>query len=291
MKFFQKTALVVLSIMYATTIFGAKKAALPYLPLVSEDIWGVIDEFRGENDGVFRETGYIKPYSRLLDSISKYSPAVCAMVVFFLTLIKLPSKIDISSTCLLASVLALATMLVTYIIVAISPLFTKNHQVEEFPERLFIKRLFIKRNEGFLKLKNDEEYISITINSIRDGIMLNFGTHNRPLSDMRPKNTTSSNYVLQADFFHDHKDLDKNESLILFKLEEGKINAYLSDDYLKSENKLHSLPTPEKITSFDFFKKRKMMITSSERGIIQWESERNKKLSEIMPSTEIMQYD
>ena len=289
--------LVILSIVYTTTTFGTGETALSEVTKkVPEDIYNLIDEFRGENDGVFKETGYIKPYSRLLDLISEYSPAICATVVFLLTVIKLPSKINLSFTSLFFGVLAMVsysylfawvTWFAVHIVMTTSPLFVKNHQDEKFPEMLSIEN---PQGEEFPE--NDKEYICITKHFIRrNGIVIEVGTHYRPLSDMRPKNKAPSNHMLQVGCFPGRQNLGKNKPSVFFRLEEGEINAYLPDDYQKSENKLHGLSTPERINSFALFKKGRMMVTSSERGIIQWESERNKKLYQIMNSTGAMQYN
>jgi len=278
------TTLVILSIMYTTTIFGTNETTLSQvINTVPEDIYNLIDEFRGENDGFFKETGYIKPYSCSLDLISKYLPVICATVVFFLTIFKLLSKIDFFLTSFFSWILAVVTKSAVHKIVAAFPLFVKNHQDEKFPEILFIE----KDQDGEFS-ENDEEYICIKKNFIRAGVVIRSVTHYRPLSDMRPKSRAPSNHILQTYIPLGDQDPGK---LVYFKLENWKINAYLPDDYRESKNKLHSLPTSEKVNSFALFKKREVMVTSSERGIIRWESERNKELHKIMNSTKVAQYN
>lgn len=73
MKFYQKIASIMLFAIYTTSIFGADAATLAAnLPVDVED---VINEHQGENGGHWKETGHIKPYSRLLDLISYLTPA------------------------------------------------------------------------------------------------------------------------------------------------------------------------------------------------------------------------
>jgi len=76
MKFFQKTTLVVFSIMYVITIFGTSKTILfEVMNNTSEDTCNLIDEFSGKNDGIYEETGCIKPYPHLFDLMTSYSTA------------------------------------------------------------------------------------------------------------------------------------------------------------------------------------------------------------------------
>jgi len=97
----------------------------------------------------------------------------------------------------------------------------------------------------------------------------------QPLSAIRPKNRLKTDSPLR------HQDFGKYN---LFELKGGKVCAYLPDDHDNLENKLNSLPTSENINSFALFKKRTVMVTSSKRGIIQWELQRNKDLFTIMES-------
>ena len=72
MKFYQKIASIMLFAIYTTSIFGADAATLAAnLPVDVED---VINEHQGENGGHWKETGHIKPYSRLLNLISYLTP-------------------------------------------------------------------------------------------------------------------------------------------------------------------------------------------------------------------------
>jgi len=277
--------------MYTAAMFGMNETTLPeVINTVPEDIYNLIDEFRGKNDGVFRETGYIKPYSRLLDEMADFLPAVFfvfSIALILRTLPKVESKIGSILSLLYVIVSTIGIGLVA-LIAHESPLFVENNRNEKFPEMLLIKN-----PQGKEFPENDKEFISITKQFIRrNGIVIEVGTHYRPLSDMRPKNRAPLNHVLQVGCPLGRQNLGKNEPSVFFKLEEdGKINAYLSGDYPKLENKLHSLPTPEKVTSFALFKKGKVMVTSSKRGIIQWESENNKRLHKIMSSTEVAQYN
>jgi len=70
MKFYPTIASIMLSIVYTTAIFGMDETNLPYIP---KTIWEIIDEFRGENDGLYEQTGHIKSYSRQLDLITGYA--------------------------------------------------------------------------------------------------------------------------------------------------------------------------------------------------------------------------
>jgi len=286
---------VTFSFMYTTTIFGMNEITLPQaISTVPEDIYNLIDEFRGENDGFFKETGYIKPYSSLLDLMANFLPVIFSALyveVLSRTLPKVTHKVGFILSFLYAGVLAIGTGWVT-LVTRESYLLAKNNRYEKFPERLFIW--------------NDNEKIDIRKYCIRNGRMIELVRYCRPLSDMRPKKRAPSNHMLQADRFLGHKDLDKKEEPIIFFLEDGKINAYLFDDFRCKLKKFLSLPTPEKVNSVDFFKslptpekvnsiaffkKRNLMVATSKRGIIQWESEKNKKLYKIMNSTEVTQYN
>lgn len=77
MKFYQKTTLM-LSIVYATIIFGAEESTFSSAPVdicelkVPKDICETINGFTGSNI-YYQETGHVKPYSCQLDWMTKYA--------------------------------------------------------------------------------------------------------------------------------------------------------------------------------------------------------------------------
>ena len=246
-KILSTIALAIISILYSTSIFGANGTTLSQvINSVPEDIYDLIDEFWGNNDGVFRETGYIKPYSRSLDSIRDCLPAIffalCAAVLSR-TLPKIASKIGFMFSFLYASVLIVETGWMASVTYGF-PLFVKNYRDEESPERLFITN----HQSDFFPKSDKKEYIGIKKNFfLSDGTFVMSEEHCRPLSDIRLKNRATSNHMLQENQSLFHQDLGNNKPSVFFRLEDGKINAYLSDDCQKSENKLHSLPTTERV--------------------------------------------
>ena len=76
-KFYQAIAPAILFLIYTTTIFGSEKTTLSEVTKkVPKAIWNLVDEFCNKenkngkkklHDTFYKETGHLKPYSRLLD--------------------------------------------------------------------------------------------------------------------------------------------------------------------------------------------------------------------------------
>jgi len=263
MKFYQTIVLVMLGIMYATTIFGAEEPTPPINICdlkVSPDICNLIDEFRG--DGFFEKTGcpvndynYPEPHSRALDFIKDYSLLIYlvpSMAAIFPTLFKKFPKIEFTLKIVFASFLSAVSAI---ILTKLTSKILKNKTVSGFfPKKSFLQGIFPE--EVDLSSYKDKE---LRIKSNKKILWRN----------MQPKNKISSDFIVPMLFLFDK---DKGIIDIHHRLEKGKVGE-----------KLGALTTTqEKITSCAFFNERNTIVTASERGIFRYDFQRNKRLHTIM---------
>jgi len=252
-KFYQTIAPMILCIMCTTPTFGSEKITLPF---ASEDTCNLVDEFRGEHDDWYKETGHVKPYSPSLDWMKRYSPAICATLALVSLQVACETLPDV-----LVGPLALSSTIIGSKArnIAIKQL-DDSHLSIESPVNISIRNYL---NEIYILGPISNEGCKIEI---------------RSLSDIRFKN------IMLSKIMHEHipwTDQAKCNGLI-YELKNKEVNIYLPSDY-RSRNKLSSLPTPENVTAFDI-SEGGIIVTAGKDGIRKWKLQPRESLYTIIES-------
>jgi len=270
--------------MGTTTIFGSEIDIRGLK--VSQDICRVIDDFGGENDGIYEKIGHVKLYSPSLALMINYSIPIG--IVLSLASLKILSRILPNKSTLLLSCLALVIGCGAS---AILKVWLGNFHLN------------IKSPVTIGIIPGDEDMEDITIGEQQlPSSAYPFNVYRkveiRSLSDMRLKYIRPLLRVVLGVYYPTSAQNLAERNNIIFKLNNGKIDVYLSDDYhepiknkkngllskndYESRDKLHSLPTPTNVTAFDTTKRGDLIVALSENGVYKFELQRRKSLYTIM---------
>jgi len=245
MKFYQTTALVMLSIMCTAPVLGAKETTkLPYL---GKEIYSLIRDFCGK-DLVYKEVGHLEPYQGFIKKIGtfKISTSIAALCTAALvpSLFKTNPKEPVRLASLVLAYLASKMGLYAY-----GRSQVHSHLVTKFPDRVEIwndlETIAIKD-----EITNQVEYRSLSD-------MRLFG-HGAPVS----LGTFSGQYT---------SSVERGE--LCYVLNRGEVDILCGndiDDYDESRKKLRILQTPsEYLTSLDVSEDQSVIVVTDRRGFLR----------------------
>ncbi len=292
---------VILCIIYSATIFGAKKATLPYL---GRDIYKLIEEF---TEDLYKKTDHIKPYSSFLRKrlvyYSRYGNyggpsdgmfeitdqawrdlgnivgAGTMFLMMTMTILKdkRPDFFRANANLMnklfgaigIGGIGSMLAILVFDVITSVSREY--RTYIESFP-----LNISVESNQDSFCVNG-----SSPVSHLPGGNY--YRTECRSLSNMNLKwrrldQVTPSKI---GDIkLKNNKSRKKNGWF--YRLENGEVNIYKSKLDLQKGNKLSSLPTTEKVTAFDVSEDGKIIVTGGKDGIRKWELLKTKKLETIL---------
>jgi len=222
-KFYQTIAPTILSIIYTATIFGMRETNLPHIP---PEICAIIDKFSGKNDGHYKQTGHIKPYSRLLDVMTNYGSllqCISYQWIDYLTYYRLPLS------CLLIGLYfrfrpkfsPVLSFLIPMILIPMILSACKMVRTQLRNSRLTIKfptKIDIDDILGTVRIHGENRKIE-----------------RRSFPDMRFKFSFQCDKKFAMDMDHHQDPIIKDE--LTFALKNGKVNIHLIYDYCEPSNK------------------------------------------------------
>jgi len=265
MKFYQTTVLMILSIMYAAPVLGAKEVSLSEVTKkVPEVIWNLIDEYGGKRM-VYEEVGHLKSFLHLCGKMAK-SAGLTGTITFSMVNF-VPKLFEI----LPKKPMFLASLPITLIASLIGARCCFEKQKDFNVTTVWPKRV---------KIWDDSEIIAIKDKKTNE-------VEYRSLSDMRL--LRRRNLVIPGTFPGPNSYLAERGELVyaLNPLDRGKIDILCSDDfddYNQSDKKLRSLQTPsEYLTGLDVSKDQSTIVTLDSNDFLRkFELQKSEDLDTIM---------
>lgn len=291
MKFYQTVVPVIFCIVYSATIFGSKKATLPYL---GPDIHGLIEEF---TEDLYKETTHIKPYSSFLRKVLVYHPIhgdyggpsegtfeianPGSKLGLMLVLGAGIFHAEVVGRWLERFNFSFAKRDLILLGTSIGNIFMYDLIISKLLKfRMYIEspplNIFVKSDQGFFCVTGS---LPVSYTAGPDF----YRTECRLLSNMDLKWRRLDQIIPSKikDIRLKNTESRKRNNWI-YQLEGGEVNIYRGELNFELKNKMSSLPTTEKVTAFDVSEDGKIIVTGGKDGIRKWELLKKRKLEKIL---------